>query len=363
MKIVLISRTIYPLLSPRAFRTTEIAKQFARQGHEVVVYAVLGTYNYSLFEERYRVKVKPIKMKLSTLNSDGKCRYNWLDKGLYHLLHRLIEYPDIEFCWKIPQILKKEKNIDLLITIAVPHPIHWGAAIAKSIFPQKEFPSKWISDCGDPYTGSAVGQKHPFYFKYVENFWGEKTDFVTIPLKGACEAYRKNVQEKIRIIPQGFDFSEVKLSDKVDNTIPHFAYAGSIYKGQRDPSSFLEYLCKLKQEFVFTVYTNDSLFYQLYKAKLGEKLIVKPYIERQQLIYELSEQNFLINLINPSSVQSPSKLIDYLLTRRPIIDISTPFAEETIVQRAFQGIFDNKYEHVNIQEYNIINVANKFLSL
>ena len=362
MKVLLISRTIYPLLSPRAFRTTELAKQFAKQGHDVVVYAILGNYNYSLFEKEYGIKVKPIKMALSTFNSDGKCRYNLFDKILYHSFHRLIEYPDVEFCWKVPQIIKQEKDVDLLITIAVPHPIHWGAAIAKR-FLRKNFPKKWISDCGDPYMGSAVGQKHPFYFKYVENFWGKHTDFVTIPLKEASKAYQDNVQNKIRVIPQGFDFSGIKLANQIDNRIPHFAYAGSIYKGQRDPSSFLDYLCNQRQEFVFTVYTKTPLFYQPYKEKLREKLIVKPYVERRQLIYELSEQDFLINLVNPNSVQSPSKLIDYLLTQRPIVDISTPFVERDIVKRAFSGIFDNKYKNIDIQQYNIINVANKFLSL
>lgn len=353
---------MYPLLSPRAFRTTELAKQFGRSGHDVVVYAVLGDYDYSLFEKEYGIKVKPINMVLSTFNSVGKSRYNLLDKILFHLFHWLIEYPDIEFCWKVPQILKKEKNVDLLITIAVPHPIHWGAAIAKRLF-KNDFPKKWISDCGDPYMGSAVGQKHPFYFKYVEDFWGRETNFVTIPLKEACVAYRENVQNKIRIIPQGFDFSKIELADKVDDAIPHFAYAGSIYKGQRDPSSFLAYLCELEQEFVFTVYTKNSQFYQYYKEKLGEKLVVKPYVERRQLIYELSKQDFLINLVNPSSVQSPSKLIDYLLTRRPIVDISTPFVEKNAVERAFHGEFDRKYESVDIQQYNIVNVADKFLSL
>lgn len=362
MKIVLIARTIYPLLSPRAFRTTELAKQFAKQGHDVVVYAVLGDYDYTLFEKKYGIKVKPIKMRLATLNSDGNSRYNLLDRIMFHAFHWLIEYPDIEFCWKIPCILKKEKDIDLLITIAYPHPIHWGAAIAKYFY-RSNFPPKWISDSGDPYTGNPVGSKHPFYFKYVEDFWGRETDFVTIPLENASVAYRKNVQHKIKIIPQGFDFSEIKLADKIDDVIPHFAYAGSIYRGQRDPGSFLAYLCELEQEFVFTVYTRDVQFYQPYKERLGEKLVIKPYVERRQLIYELSGQNFLINLVNPGSVQSPSKLIDYLLAKRPIIDISTPFIEIEDMKNALRGIFDTKYDSVDVQQYNIVNVANKFLAL
>lgn len=47
-KILIISRSFYPMNSPRSFRTTELAKEFARQGHEV---RALTTTNpsYSLY--------------------------------------------------------------------------------------------------------------------------------------------------------------------------------------------------------------------------------------------------------------------------------------------------------------------------
>ena len=33
--------------------------------------------------------------------------------------------------WKENKVLKQEKGYDLLISIAVPHPIHWGVAMAR----------------------------------------------------------------------------------------------------------------------------------------------------------------------------------------------------------------------------------------
>lgn len=37
MKILIVSRSYYPLNTPRSFRTTELAREFARSGHEVSV--------------------------------------------------------------------------------------------------------------------------------------------------------------------------------------------------------------------------------------------------------------------------------------------------------------------------------------
>ncbi len=362
MKIVIIGRTIYPLLSPRAFRATELAKEFARIGHDVTLYGVLGDFNYSEFTEQTGVKVKPIRMHLATDNSDGKVRYNFFDKIAYHAFGRIFEYPDIEFCWKIPQILKKEEQIDLLITIAVPHPIHWGAAIAKKVL-KKKFPKIWISDCGDPYMGNTVERRHPFYFKWIEKFWGCKTDFVTIPIEAACKAYYNNVQDKIRIIPQGFEMVETRVAPYVHNVVPHFAYAGSIYPGLRDPSTFLDYLCSISTDFVFTVFTNNYGFYEPYKKKLGTKLVINKYIPRQDLLGVLSSQDFLINLTNPNLEQSPSKLIDYYLSKRPILDISTPFREKESFEMALTFKLRNWHEPMDVSQYDIKNVAIKFLEI
>ena len=54
MKILIISQHIFPIQTPRAIRTTELVKELTRQGHKVIVYAVLGKYNYSGFEKEFK---------------------------------------------------------------------------------------------------------------------------------------------------------------------------------------------------------------------------------------------------------------------------------------------------------------------
>ena len=361
MKIVIVTHLIYPALNPRAFRSTELAKEFARQGHDVRLYAVTGNYDYTDFMKETGIKVCPIKPKFDTVNA-GSAKASLFRRACRKLSYYFFDFPHIEMSWLSYKLLKEEENIDLLVTIAYPHPIHWGAAFLKKHSPQN-FAKTWISDCGDPYMLNPL-EKRRWYFKYMEEFWGRMTDYITIPIEEAKKSYYPSVQSKLRIIPQGFNFTNIKLDTYQKHNIPHFAYAGSIYAGSRDPTTFLQYLMTLKHDFRFTVYTKTPAFFEEFKNKLGDKLQIRTFIPREQLIFELSGQDFLINLTNPFSVQAPSKLIDYALTQRPIVRISTPFNEEEKMQKIFdKGEVDNDYADIDISAYDIRNVADAFLAL
>jgi hypothetical protein len=367
MNIIIISKIIYPVNSPRAYRTTELAIEFARQGHKVTVYSVLSDFNYSIFQKDTGVRIKDIgRMLFSSRNGDGKSSFPLIYRILYHTFHRLIEFPDIELMFKIPRILKLEDDYDMLITIAYPHPIHWGATLSKKILPNKKFPSTWISDCGDPYVGDPINKKKFFYFKFIEKWWGRNTDYITIPMEEGKQGYYPEFHSKIKVIPQGLNFENVKIYHPyAQNKIPTFAYAGMIYPGQRDPTQFLNYLCSIEIDFVFIVFTNNPKFYSLFKSKLKDRLLIKQYIPRFELIYQLSMMDFLINFANPGTVQIPSKIIDYLLTKRPILNVLNTLTEKNItsINEFLKGNYSDKLIGFDVEQYNITTVAQRFIEL
>jgi len=55
-KIILISNAFYPEISPRSFRATELAKEFVKQGHQVVVYTKYRDFDYSGFLREYPIE-------------------------------------------------------------------------------------------------------------------------------------------------------------------------------------------------------------------------------------------------------------------------------------------------------------------
>lgn len=362
MKIVYITKAYYPSQSARSLRATELAQQFARLGHDVTVYTVIGLTDYAEYTAQTGVKVKllPTKWIMGTLPK-SKIRTFFI-RLLSVLTNKYTEFPNIEFMSLVPKLLSSERRVDLLITSAVPYPIHFGAARAKKKLGDA-FPKTWVSDCGDPFMGNNISKPF-FWFKYLELNWGKMTDYVTIPIKEAASAYYPNVQVKIHIIPQGFDFSTVKVdADFQGNDIPHFAYTGTIYPGYRDLSTFLEYLCTVKEDFRFYVYTKNLESVGRFKSRLNEKLILNGYIPRKELIFQLSQMDFLINLTNHTKAQLPSKLIDYGLSGRPILDISTPFQEADQFSSFIKRDYSRAHAIENIQQYNIKNIAEQFISL
>ena len=362
-RIVIISAAIYPRNSPRANRTTELAKEFARQGHDVTVYAVLGKYDYTEFEKENNLKVRNLgKMNFVPYTSDVDSEPSYLNDVFTKLFFKILEYPNIEFFFKVVRVLKKEQNIDLLLTFAVPFPIHWGAAYEEKHFAKKNIKT-WIADCGDPYMGNKL-KRYPFYFKYVEKWFCKKVDYLTVPIEAAKDAYYEEFLDKIRVIPQGFNLEEIKITDKINNTdVVTFVYAGVFYKDIRDPRPFLDYLCELNNDFRFIVYTKNESFIENYKKKLGKKLLIRNYIPREELLNVMSQADFLINFENDSEVQSPSKLIDYALSKRPILSVSSSRLNKDHISEFLNRNYTNQVVIKDIEQYNIKNVARTFISL
>ncbi len=362
-KIIIISAQFFPHNSPRSNRTLELSKEFARQGHEVTVFSVLGSYDYSEFEKLSGVFVRNLgKMRFSTFTSDITGRKpSFLTLVLAKLFYKYTDFPDIELAYHTYKVLKNNsKNYDLLISVAYPFAIHWGCAFAKNKV--KYFPNTWVADCGDPYMGNPDLGK-PFYFKYIEKYFCRKIDYITIPTPKAINGYYPEFHDKINIIPQGFNFSEYKnLPLYKKNKVPTFVYAGAFYKSIRDPSPFLKYLIGIKKEFRFIVYTNQKKFLLPFQEKLGSKLEIRDVLPRKEVLKILTQADFLVNFQNKESVQTPSKLIDYIIVNRPVLNIHTSHDFPKVIN-FLESDYKYKMDLPNKKTYDISNIANKFLNL
>ena len=80
---------------------------------------------------------------------------------------------------------------------------------------------------------------------------------------------------------------------------------------------------------------------------------VRDYVPRLQLLKELSEMDFLLNLENGTSVQTPSKLIDYALTRRPILSVDSQNLDTATIDQFLEGDYSNRKRIDNLDRYNI----------
>ncbi len=205
-KILLVSNAFYPEISPRSYRATELAKEFCRQGHSVVVISKFRDHDYADLLKEYNITLKFWGKSGFPKVPDFKRKpFSIFSRILTRTLLMLFEYPGIEDMFKVKRILKHEGDYHMMISFAVPYPVHWGVAWSRT---QKHpIAETWIADCGDPYMGDVLDSfKKPFYFGYMEKWFCRKADFISIPIESAKPGYYPAFHHKIRIIPQGFDF-------------------------------------------------------------------------------------------------------------------------------------------------------------
>jgi len=351
LKITIIAATFYPDQNPRSFRATELARELAQRKHNVTVYSLLENNDYKQFTKETGVIVK----NLSSSNKN-----NIIMKPLSFtgkIFRYLLEYPLIKLLPMVKKAIDNDNEIDYLITIAFPHHIHWGAAFANLTNVKC-----WVADCGDPYMKNPI-YKPVFYSAWFEKKWGRKADYIAIPIEKGKDAYYREFRDKIQVIPQGFNFSNTHLAEYKENNVPTFAYAGNCYKNGRDVSDFLKHLGTLNEKFKFFVYTQTPSFFEKYSDLLGDKIVINSFIPRDSLLIELSKMDFLINIRNDSTVQEPSKLIDYCLTKRPVLEISSLFTEKQELDEFLRRNYLHRMKDIDLSKYEISTIADQFLNL
>jgi hypothetical protein len=365
-KVLIICRSFYPENTPRAFRAAELAKEMCRQGHDVTLYTLKKNAYHLPLEKEFGMKIKdlgPLSL-LPVKVATGSKLAVLFKRVINRALLLLVEYPDIELMFKVKQALKKESGYDLMISIAVPHPIHWGVAWA--VNKKNSIATTWVGDCGDAYMGvikhDSFGKM--FYFKYLEKWFCKKADYIAIPNINMKVNYYPEFHYKIKEIPQGFKFEEALIKKAAPyNKVPVFAFAGIFMRTTRNPAPLLDYLVKSKRDFKFIIYTTTPGIVLPYKKILGDKLEILDFIPRLELIKELSNVDFLINIGFDPAQQIPSKLIDYYFTGRPTLCFATNDVDEVSLEEFLEGNYSKAFKFDNIDKFRIENVCRSFIDL
>jgi glycosyltransferase involved in cell wall biosynthesis len=362
-RILLVSSAFYPEISPRSYRATELAKEFSRQGNEVTVISKFRDYEYSSFLKEYPVTLKMWqKAVFHKIPVSKKKLISVITRGLSRFLLLFFEYPFIEEMFRVRKMLKYENGYNLMISFAVPYPVHWGVAWSRSS--KHLIADTWVADCGDPFMGDVLDTfRKPFYFGFLEKWFCRKADHISIPVESARPGYYSEFHQKINVIPQGFDFdiNEYSTTRSISD-IPEFAYTGGFLRGIRDPRRMLQLLIKTDLPFKFYVFTDDPGLLNGYIKDLEGKLIVSGYIPRPELMKKLSEMDFLINFDNNTQLNVPSKLIDYAITGRPVFNISQNFNEDGLLE-FLKGNYEKRMPLPDPQQYHIKNISKLFLDL
>ena len=367
MRITILSAVFFPQLHPRAFRATELALELARQGHDVteVNLKTIEDFDYDAFAKEKGIKIINLNLSKATTLAAQKSdtRSGWLGIVINFVKYYLLSG---KLFWKSSRIAERLeclKDADLVIALSTPFEVHYGFAkyISKN---GKSFTA--IADSGDPFFYSKQ-TKRAIWFKYIEKWVYKQMDYLTIPTENAISLYTKLIPEgKIKIIPQGFDMSHLRLYTGERQNPVKFAYAGVFYWDIRNPKFLFDYLENSDTEYEFHLFmrSRDAVFDALMKKyeKLPSKMRISYNVPHDELIYELSKMHFLVNIENLSNTQMPSKLIDYGMAGRPIYSCNENSFEEIKIKQFMNGDYKESY-NVDLKKYDIRNIAKQFIDL
>jgi len=371
-RILVTSFYYHPEINPRAFRTYELVKGFLKMGHSVDLFIPHYDFCYEKHENLriFHVGSKHIK------SDENKLKYikgRLFDFFMYHIYCKMKrDYDCFYFCYGtyihvLEHALKqiKDEKYDMLISIALPFSIHYGTAQ----FLKKYNPNihTKIADYGDPFSSNPVlnvSSKCQRIEKKVLDYF----DHIAVPVEHTIHDFKQfKKTDKIHVIPQGIDIESIKIEPYHKNDIVTFGYAGTFYDEIRNPKLLFDFLTEASFDFRFIMYTDAQgmKLISQYIEKLGEKLIVNDYIPRNEVIYKMSQMDFLINIDSLSSMQffgRASKLIDYALTGRPIFSMTQNSLDHEKFLRFISGDYTGKLE-IDVNQFDANVVCQKFLDL
>jgi hypothetical protein len=396
MNILITSYYYYPELTPRAFRTHELVKEFLRCGHCVTLLLPDKDCYQSDVKQQNRLKIVYVKEKrnqsdysagevCSTIKDTSNLKRKKTAFSSYNMLKTIlpnqIKQPIKDFReWKARYLYplhkkafikplsdalsQEDQSYDLIISIGLPVEVHIGTALGVLKNKTLRKTPVTVADYGDPFSRSHVF----FGYQLVDFFIAKIFKYITVPTELAVSSYTRFKRRKnIHVIPQGFNLSDYEIVEYTPNEVPTFAYAGVFYQELRDPDFFLEFLSQIHFEFRFYLYTISHARFteqiiSTYKPILKNKLVVLYDIERHLLIKKLSQADFLINFANLSNNQVPSKLIDYAIAKRPIYTVPSINSDFRDFHKFIAKDY-GKQTKVDLKKYEVREIVNSLLTL
>ena len=238
---------------------------------------------------------------------------------------------------RIEQITKKQK-IDIVIPFSNPYYLN---SVANNFYLKKKQP--FISYYSDPFLYSSYNHINfilkPFLKKLENSILknSNKIIFTNNSLKKyVFSKHKENFLKKGEVIPHFFEkeiFINKEKSIKKSKKII-FSYFGSFY-GPRKPDPLINAVLELnkevpgfEREYFFEFYGSNQLGFfdenALKKIKIPKNIIFKKRVNQNRSRKLMNKKDILISIDgkNIENIYLPSKIIEYLQHKKPILAIS-----------------------------------------
>jgi glycosyltransferase involved in cell wall biosynthesis len=268
-----------------------------------------------------------------------------------------------KFALEKARTIIRENNIDSIVTTSPPHSTQLiGLAL------KKEFNLHWLADLRDPWTEIYYNQelfRTPFAKRKDYKFEqaclknADKIVVVSEDIKRHFGAKRKEILDKIHVIPNGFDEADFNIIPTLNNVTPNcnsgsnsqkisennskpkiISYVGNL--GEQYPvGGFLEAFAEIikknsewKLQFVGNCHNGVKILVE--KLNLSELVVFIPYMNHAEAINYMINASVLLLIIpeieNNKGILT-GKLFEYLATGNSILNIGPKDGDAATILR------------------------------
>lgn len=351
-RILIITYNYLPLRNPRAYRWSSLVNYLADHGYKIDIVAAWNQ-SFAEWEEMNSVNIfrtgksflQSLRNPEKTPSSNVKSKTSLVTKiiGLCKGLYRKIYWPDYAFLWyfsahkKAKDLLEKDRY-DCIITVSHPFTSHLVGLALKKKYPE----INWLVDIGDPFyfADSTPLNNYMIYRKlnyYYENKILDLANRISVTTRSTMDKYIEDFPcsaPKIHVIPPLITVSSESDSVKSlllpKNDKIRLVFVGTLYKEIRNPEYLLRlfmhlvdnYKSAFNFELHFIGHYNDCLNeFAKYSDLINKQIYVHGLIEHEEALAAMRQADILVNIGNSTKYQLPSKVVEYALLCKPILNI------------------------------------------
>lgn len=363
MKILLITHSYTPDLTPRAFRWAAVAQQLADKSCEVHVLcaAPAGTAPEADFAGITVHRVRDALINASTRVSPGAAPSSmppaqgaartalrsalrktarWIWRGTY--------WPDYACGWILPasqkaRALCRAHRYDWIISVSHPfsgHVVGW--------LTQRHAPgARWFVDIGDPFCLMKEPPPNNTRLYARLNRWVESrvltlSDAISVTTESTRQLYESRFPQthgKVHLMPPLLSLPPAPAAfEREKRHVVRLVFVGTLYRRLRSPMFLLRTFSAL-----LATMPESDLELHFYGAvnDCGEELAAVPEPARSRVFVHgvvnraavhtaMMDADILVNIGNDSASQLASKVIEYMAVGRPILNIISSQADTSL---------------------------------
>lgn len=352
MKLLIISHSYSPDLTPRAFRWTAIAEQLARNGHQVHILCAATSIGCTGGDEVvvHRVRdwlVNATRRATPQSDTGAVGRTSFIRATMrkwVRAIWRTFCWPDYACGWIVPAVFSARRlcstnRYDWIISVSHPFSGHIVGMLAKKFCSS----ARWLVDIGDPFhlMEDPPPNNRRLYARLnhlVESRVVSVADQVSVTTEATgriYEAYFQLAQGRISIIPPLLSLPTApERSAGGDPFIIRLAFVGTLYRRLRNPRRLMKAIDTLirsvqghKIELHFYGAINDCQEeFDACPAALKQSLFVHGLVSRENVLQAMVDADILVNIGNDCEAQLASKVVEYMAVGKPILNvISHPY--------------------------------------